>query len=255
MPGYPKFFAAAMLAALLLLVGVAQAQVAAADQIVYNKQKDTLTVTVKEAPLARTLAEVGRLTGVAMLMDLHADRPITATFKELPLKDAVMRLTGRSNTMTEFKKTGTGKNQRNLLVKVVVLPEGQTDVKLARPLVNIDTELDYRAGAVAQYTQKAQGNLDLMVERWKSRLPELSAAQRKAYDERMKGHAERAARKQQRENERAAQRAAQEKAQQEKFAHLSPEQRPQRKPSDPVLREKARQQFQQPVTPGLIPDE
>ncbi|MFZ5724412.1 MAG: hypothetical protein ACOY33_12225 [Pseudomonadota bacterium] len=248
--------------ALLLAACVVQAVPLAAPRVdvVYSKPDDKLSVNAVNAPLLAVLAEVARQTGLEIKADPKADREINQEFSNLPLPDALDRVTAKLNVIKQYGKQGKGKEQRNLLIAIVVLPEGQTDASAALALLNPDAEATMRA-SLAGRTDGKKKRLDFTAERWNARVARMDPERRKKYEEQLRERLEKNAAKEKKRQEMAAERKQRQDARDarredlaRKAAAARGEEYKPRQP-DPELARKAREEFAQPATPAVIEPE
>lgn len=246
--------------ALLLAACVAQAVPMAAPRVdvVYGKPDDQLSINVVNAPLLAVLAEVARQTGLEIRADPKVDREITQEFGNLPLPVAIDRLTAKMNVIKQYGKQGKGKQQRSLLIAIVVLPEGQTDASAAMALLDLDAEARMRASLAGRGGDKLKARLDFTAERWNARLARMDPERRKRYEEQLRERMEKNAAKEQKRQEMAAERKERQDARDTRREELArkavtargEEYKP-RQP-DPELARRAREEFAQPETPAAI---
>lgn len=260
---FPVFRFLGLLSALLIAspqtiaAPSAPVEATAKTPIIYDKQQDTLSLQVADTSLSTILLQVSRQTGMEVRIDPAAERKATVTVKALPLEKSIDRLLVGLNVLKEFKSTGKGQNQKDMLIGIVVLPEGKSDPSSALRLMERDTELAYRSGVLSQFEKRAQAKgikKDMMIERWKVRAGTLSAAEKARYEKMKKEINERTAKQ---NAKRAEQAAVREKMEADRIERLKQipggEERLARKP-DPEMAAKARKQFEQPLRPAIIPD-
>lgn len=215
----------------------------------YNRQKDTLSLEVKDEKLSSVLFRLGLQAALDVRMDMKVERPVTLSFKDVPLEKAVDRLTSQLNVLKSFEKKG----KKNLLVQVVVLPEGKYDASAATRLLDIDRELGLRAGQLYSQTadgQRTKRKADMLAERWAAR--QLTPQQRAAYEADLKRLEERALAREKRNEERKTQH---EEQRAQVLESLPADARARRQnPVKPSAEQqaRARAQFAQPVTPAII---
>lgn len=224
--------------------------------ILYDRQKDTLSLDTTDQPLSDVLLQVMRQTGMDIRLDPAAERRVTLRLKDQPLEKALDRLLAQLNVVKEFGRVGNGKNSRDMLLGLVVMPEGKHDPASAKRLIDRDKELAYRAGVMSQYEKRAKVRSDIrndiMVERWRLRADRLNAKDKKEYEHK-KAALDRQAAEQ--EAKREAMRAkndamaARRLEQQKQLPDAS-----RRKPAqmDAAKLERSRQQFAQPQTPATF---
>lgn len=200
---------------------VAQAPgVATASGVAYDRQNDRISIAVEQQPLSDVLLNIGRQTGIDMRLDPQADGPVTLNIDKLPLETGLDRL-GHLNVIKQYKSAGKGKKKK-LLVRVSVLPEGKVDASAARSLMDADKEVDLRSGvmsAALAAMKRHKTKEDMMMQRWKSRLGDLTPEQKKRYDDRMQAFADRQA---ELEKRRAAAEAKRDQKRQQRIQQLPP---------------------------------
>lgn len=227
-----------------------------ARPVVYQKQRDLLSVNVDGLPLRELLWEVMRQTGLEVRLDPAVDAKATAYFADLSLEEGLQRITGKLNTIKEYKQVGAGAKARKILVSVVILPPGQTDTKRAVRVMDFEKEVVLRADQVAKSrVAKTSSAAD---ERWLGRLERVPSAQRQDYERQLSAQ-EREERKVQARKERAEAERQQRRAkvaakdalyQQRKAA--SEAGRPPRSISPAVIKDLRGQLEQPPQTPEAI---
>lgn len=165
--------------------------------VVYDRRADRLSIAVDDQPLSDVLLQVARQSGIDVRLDPRADGPVTLHVDRLPPGEALDRL-GRYNVVRQYARAG----KKKLLVRVTVLPAGQADQSGASSLIAVDREVDYRAGemSMAQEAMRRRGEPDdLVMQRWKARLGNLTPAQKERYDARQRDFAAREEQKRQRD--------------------------------------------------------
>lgn len=229
--------------------------------VAYDKLHDLITISVEQHPLSDVLRDMDRQTGIDFRMDPQAETDITLNIVRMPLESALARL-GHLNVIKQYKTVGKGKAAKKLLVRVSVLPQGKIDPEAALRLLDADKEVDYRAGVMSmadRSMKRRNASADLMMQRWETRLGDLTPEQKKHYDDRMQAFADRAVEQERIRQERAAKRAAQRERDISQLPEdLQAEARqghPQIDP-DPAMAAKAARDFPLDKTPSAIyPDQ
>lgn len=237
------------------------AQATTVSGVAYDKQKDRISIVVEQHPLSDVLLNIGRQSGIDMRLDPQADGPVTLNIDKLPLESALERL-GHLNVIKQYKSVGKGKQKKKLLIRVSVLPEGKTDPDAAVRLMDADKEVDFRSGMMsAAQRAMARHNTreDLMMQRWKARLGDLTPEQKQHYDDRMREFADREAEKEKRNAEAEAQRQQKRDARISQLPPGAQDRARQGHPGvapDPAKAAQAQQDFPVEKTPSVIyPDQ
>lgn len=227
--------------------------------ISYDRKSDLITIAVEQQPLSEVLRNVGHQTGIDMRMDPQADAQVTLDINRVPLDTALDSL-GRLNVIKQYKTAGKGKEKKNLLVRVTVLPQGKTNIGDAVRLQDADKEVDARAiamsAAMKAMLRQHEKQEDLMMQRWKSRMGDLTAKQKQHYDDLMRQIAERDAKHAQ---QRAQADTLREQRHEERINQLpNPDAQARARQGhpatdpDPVMAAKASQDFPLDKTPAVI---
>lgn len=225
--------------------------------VIYDKQQDTLSLQVADMSMSNILLQVSRQTGMDVRVDPTVERKTTLNMKPLPLETALDRMLSGLNVLKEFKTTGKGKNQKDMLVGIVVLPEGKSDPSTALRLMERDAELAYRAGVISQFEKSAMSRSiknDVMIERWKARAGKLSAAEKARYEQLKKNMDKRTAEQAAKRAEKEAKRKKMEEQRIERLKQVPGGEARLAKKPDPEMAEKARKQFAQKHSAAIIPD-
>lgn len=228
--------------------------------VAYDRISDRISIVVEQQALSEVLRNIGGQTGIDMRLDPQADGKVSLHIDRLPLETALDRL-GRLNVVKQYRAAGKGK--RKLLVRVSVLPAGETDPDAALRLLDADREVDMRAMAMTAAMQEMARQHaiqdDLMMQRWKLRLRDLTPAQKKHYEEQMKEFAGRNARQQQR---MAADEAGRRQMHEKMLGEMPPEARQRTRQDgpgidpDPAAAARAQRDFPIEKTPAIIyPDQ
>ncbi len=228
------------------------------SDVVYNKAKDTVSISSKGDMLSSIFSQIGKQSGIDIRMDPKIEVSVTINVKDMPLERAIDAMTKGLNVLKSYESSG---KKKDLLVQLSILPAGQYDASTAISLMSLDREIGMRAGQMYSQSKagkRKQREADLLAKRWQARQSSLNAQQQKAYQERLKALEERALVKEQ-------QREAKEKKKAERLekrlAGLPPQAR-ERVLNKPVLdkqkMEQARRDFSQPAVPpaelGVEPD-
>lgn len=233
------------------------AEASVAEPVLYDRQQDTLSIQTKDLALSDILLRVSRQTGMEVRMDPTVERKVTMTLKAQPIERSLDRLLAQLSVLKQFKTEGKGKNQKDILVSITVLPEGQRDASSAQRLMSSDAELAYRAGVMSQYDKRASVRSDIrndqMVDRWKAREKTLTAKEKARYDKLKADMDKRTAAQEKQRAEQKAEHDARETARAERKKKEIPGYAEQAtKKKDPALAEKARLEFAQPESDPVI---
>lgn len=228
----------------------------AAEPVLYDRQQDTLSIQTKDHALSDILLRVSRQTGMDVRMDPKVERKVTMTLKAQPIERSLDRLLSQLSVLKQFKTEGKGKNQKDILVSITVLPEGQRDASSAQRLMSSDAELSYRAGVMSQYDKRAGVRSDIrndqMVDRWKAREKTLTAKEKARYDKLKADMDRRTAAQEKKRAEKKAEHDAREAAHAERQKERPGYAERATKKKDPALIEKARLEFAQPESDPVI---
>ncbi|MDO8267474.1 MAG: hypothetical protein Q7T32_06530 [Moraxellaceae bacterium] len=232
------------------------AEASVAEPVLYDRQQDTLSIQTKDHALSDILLRVSRQTGMEVRMDPKVERKITMTLKAQPIERSLDRLLAQLSVLKQFKTEGKGKNQKDILVSITVLPEGQRDASSAQRLMQSDAELAYRAGVMSQYDKRAGVRSDIlndqMVDRWKAREKTLTAKEKARYDKLKADMDKRTAAQEKKRAEQKAGHDAREAAHAERQKERPGYAERATKKKDPALIEKARLEFAQPESDPVI---
>lgn len=233
------------------------AEASVAEPVLYDRQQDTLSIQTKDHALSDILLRVSRQTGMDVRMDPKVERKVTMTLKAQPIERSLDRLLAQLSVLKQFKTEGKGKNQKDILVSITVLPEGQRDASSAQRLMSSEAELPYRAGVMSQYDKRATVRSDIrndqMVTRWKAREKTLTAKEKARYDKLKADMDKRTAAQEKDRAEQKARHDAREAARAERKKEIPGyAERAANKKKDPALAEKARLEFAQPESDPVI---
>lgn len=233
------------------------AEASVAEPVLYDRQQDTLSIQTKDHALSDILLRVSRQTGMDVRMDPKVERKVTMTLKAQPIERSLDRLLAQLSVLKQFKTEGKGKNQKDILVSITVLPEGQRDASSAQRLMSSEAELPYRAGVMSQYDKRAAVRSDIrndqMVNRWKAREKTLTAKEKARYDKLKADMDKRTAAQEKDRAEQKARHDAREAARAERKKEIPGySERAANKKKDPALAEKARLEFAQPESDPVI---
>jgi len=134
----------------------------------YDKASDQLTVVADSVSLKWLLGKISEQSGIEVLFDDMAEETVSMDVQAESLESGLKRLLkGRNHSM----RYSRNKQQKLLLIGVMVLPAGQQDGGLAKRLVAMDDEAYYRTRSQLSLQQTQQ--MDMASERWQERLDEL----------------------------------------------------------------------------------
>jgi flagellar biosynthesis GTPase FlhF len=176
-------FRLCLLAALALgMVATVQAdETGPATTVSYDRQSDRLTVIAESASLKSVLARVAQLAGIEVLFDDRAEGTLSVNIQSESLENGLKHILKGRNSILRYSKN---KQEKLLLVGVMVLPAGEQDSARAKPLVAMDDEAYNRARS--QLTQEQVRQMDKAAERWQARMSEMSPERRAAMEKRVK---------------------------------------------------------------------
>jgi hypothetical protein len=159
------------------------------------------------------LTRISRQSGVEILADPSVDRPVTASLQDEPIESALTDLTrGMNSVMIHDEHVIPGHGRQPVLVRMELLPKGQTNAALLRPVLSPQAEAVLRAKG--RDPGGALGREGLNARR-QARLEQMDPAQRERIEEQAAAKAEHKAQRQAAAAERTAQR------QQSRLARLS----------------------------------
>lgn len=233
------------------------AEASVAEPVLYDRQQDTLSILTKDHALSDILLRVSRQTGMEVRMDPTVERKVTMTLKAQPIERSLDRLLSQLSVLKQFKTEGKGKNQKDILVSITVLPEGQRDASSAQRLMSSEAELAYRAGVMSQYDKRAGVRSDIrndqMVDRWKAREKNLTAKEKARYDKLKADMDKRAATQEKERATKKAEHDARKAAREERKKKEIPGYAEQAtRKMVPALAEKAKLEFAQPESDPVI---
>lgn len=183
-------------------VPAAAAILAVQQQVHYDRATDRLTLSVQDMSLTQLLAQISRQTGVAILIDPAVERPMTFSMQDQPLEAGLNKLTrGLSTVMIHDQRDVPGKGRQSMLTTVKLLPEGETNAALLRPVLSPEAEALLHAKG--RDPASKSGN-DRVNERRAARLEKMTPEQRAKLE---KQEADEANRKGQTKTDRAEQKA------------------------------------------------
>jgi hypothetical protein len=184
-----------------------------AQEVRYDASTDRLNVEVQNRSLTDVLAQISRQSGVVILADPNVDHPVTASLQNQPLEDALGDLTrGMNAVMIHDERDIPGQGRQPVLTRLELLPVGQTNTALLRPVLSPEAEALMRAKGHDPAGSLAHDRVDA---RRQARLEKMDPAQR----ERVEKHA--AERTSRRAEEKAAKTERQAKKQQDRLQHLN----------------------------------
>jgi hypothetical protein len=138
-----------VLIAIVALLGAAPAfsagtdfpKLAAGLQVRYDAAMDRLSLDAHDSPLTQVLARISRQSGVEILIDPSVDYPVTASLRDQPLENALATLTRDMNAvMIHDQLEIAGNSRQPVLVRMELLPVGETNTALLRPVLNPGTK-------------------------------------------------------------------------------------------------------------------
>lgn len=142
----------------------------------YDSETDRLTVDARSESLTSVLTRISRQSGVEILVDPAVERLVTVSIKDQPLEKVIGQLTRGLNTVMVYDlRSLPGKGEQNVLVRVQLLPKGQTNTALLIPLLSPEAEAMLRADR--QDTTGTRVD-NLVYERRMARLEKLPAEKR-----------------------------------------------------------------------------
>jgi hypothetical protein len=107
----------------------------AAQTVHYDPATDRLSLDVHELPLTRVLERISRQSGVEILADPSVDHPVTASLQNQSLESALGGLTrGMNAVMIHDQREVPGQGKQPVLVRMELLPVGQSNKALSRPV-------------------------------------------------------------------------------------------------------------------------
>jgi hypothetical protein len=216
-----------LLMPLLLLCATTGHAAQTPPDVRYDKQRDTLSFAVEETSLKLLLTHIAMQSGIEVLFDERADRPVTVTFDQRPLPDALKNLLIGSSSVLRYER---GDADQLLLIGVKVLPEGTTDGN-AQPLLHAAGEAFMHERDNRMLSAEEQEKKNLANERWQARLKEMPPAVREKVEQHAKERldtleqksAERKASSAEKKAKREADKAERKAKREQEFEALSPE--------------------------------
>jgi hypothetical protein len=102
----------------------------------YDATTDQLSVHVQDRPLSQVLARISRQSGVEILADPSIDHPVTTSVQNQPLEAVLGDLTrGMNVVMIHDQREVPGQGLKTVLTRVELLPVGQSNRALLRPVL------------------------------------------------------------------------------------------------------------------------
>ena len=152
----------------------------AQQQVHYDPATDRITLNVHDMSLTQLLARISVQTGVEILMDPTVERTITFSMQDQPLEAGLNKLMRGLNTvMIHDQRDVPGKGPQSMLTTVKLLPEGQTNTALLRPVVSPEAEALLRAkGRDPSGRARSDQVSDQVSERRAARLAKMAPVQR-----------------------------------------------------------------------------
>jgi hypothetical protein len=211
----------------------------------YDGVADSLSVKAEAVSQKKLLRSLALQSGLEVIYDEEADRPLTITLEEVKLEPGLKQLLRGTNYILRYGKNAAGEP---LLLGMIVLPAGKSDRSAARPLVTQDAEAVHHAKASA--ATPAAANPGKGAERWQARLaelpPEVQAQLQKRAEEKLAREQarreKRAEQHAQKKEQREARQEAAQQAREKRLQKLTPEQRTQLEQQRQQVREQVRQQ-------------
>jgi hypothetical protein len=159
-------------------------------QVHYDSAADRLTVVAQEIPLSTLLAHIAIASGLEILMDPDADRPVSITLRDQPLEAGLKRLVrGLSYAMFYESKPFEGSKPNSpLLIAMKVLPQGKEDRTALAPVVTLEKEARARAVAPGSTPRPSGPSAGYSAKRWQMRLDKLPDATRQRLEEHVRQH-------------------------------------------------------------------
>lgn len=188
-------------------------------QVRYDSAADRLTVVAQEIPLSTLLAHIAVTSGIEILMDPAADRPVSITLRDQRLEVGLKQLVrGLSYAMFYESKPFEGsKPSPPLLIAMKVLPQGKEDSTALAPVVTLEKEARARAVAPGSTARPSGPSAGYSAERWQMRLDKLPEATRQRLEEHVRQHQ---ALREKQAAKRAEQRAERQAAQQKRWSAI-----------------------------------
>lgn len=159
-------------------------------QVRYDSAADRLTVVAQEIPLSKLLAHIAVASGIEILMDPEADRPVSVTLHDKPLEAGLKHLVrGLSYAMFYERKPFEGsKPSPPLLIAMKVLPQDKEDRTALAPVITLEKEARARAVAPGSTPRPSGPLAGYSVKRWQMRLGKLPDATRQRLEEHVRQH-------------------------------------------------------------------
>jgi hypothetical protein len=174
----------------------------------YDAATDRLSLDVHDLPLTLVLARISRQSGVEILADPSVDQPVTASLQNRPLEDVLGELTrGMNAVMIHDQPEIGGQGKQPVLVRMEILPVGQANTALLRPVLSPGAETLLRGKGRDAADHGKGGFLKARRQaRLEQRLANMDPAQREKYEKHAAAQARRQAKAQAARAERKAQR-------------------------------------------------
>ena len=118
----------------------------AAQEVRYDAATDRLSLDVQNLSLTEVLERISRQSGVEILMDPSVEHPVTASLQDQPLESVLGNLTrGLNAVMIHDERDLPGQGRQPVLVRLELLPTGETNTALLRPVLSPEAEALLRA--------------------------------------------------------------------------------------------------------------
>jgi len=169
----------------------------------YDAATDRLSLDVHGLPLTQVLARISRQSGVEILADPAVDHPVTSSLQDQPMDTVLDNLTrGMNAVMIHDERELPGQGRQPVLVRMELLPTGQTNTALLRPVLSPEAEAMMRAKGRDPADSERRGFLNA---RREARLEQMDPARREKYEKHAAVQAEHQAKDQAARAERQAQ--------------------------------------------------
>jgi hypothetical protein len=175
----------------------------AGQEVRYDAATDRLSLDVKDRSLTDVLARISQQSDVEILIDPAVERPVTVSLQDQPLESVLGNLTrGMNAVMIHDERDLPVQGRQPVLVRMELLPKGQTNTALLRPVLSPEAEAMMRAKGRDPADSERRGFLNA---RREARLEHMDPARREKYEKRAAVQAEHQAKDQAARAERQAQ--------------------------------------------------
>lgn len=216
--------------------------------VAYDKSTDLISINAEDTSLKLVLQKIVQQSRLEVIFDDAAEQNISITLNSLSLHKAIENILRGKNHLLQYTNSI---NQAPTLTSVIVLANGDSNIKNAKRINNLENEAFYQASA--NLTLEQSNKIDHSLERWSARLSRLSAEKRQEIENRVtkrilvQDHAKKRHEQRRAENKTKEEKHAQYLAskQAERYQHLSENEISQEQQQEQQIRNQMRNQLLQ----------